>query len=80
MVLMKLLAGQQWIHRYREQTYGHGGWGKERVGYMESNMETYIQFSSVTQSCPTLCNPISCSTPGLPVHHQLLEITQIHVH
>ena len=39
-----------------------------------------FQFSSVTQSCPTLCNPMDCSTPGLPVHHQLLEFTQIHVH
>ena len=39
-----------------------------------------VQFSSVTQSCPTLCNPLNCSTPGLPVHHQLLESTQTHVH
>ena len=39
-----------------------------------------FQFSSVTQSCPTLCNPMNRSTPGLPVHHQLLESTQIHVH
>ena len=39
-----------------------------------------VQFSSVTQSCPTLCNPMNHSTPGLPVHHQLLEFTQIHVH
>ena len=38
------------------------------------------QFSSVTQSCLTLCNPMNCSTPGLPVHHQLLELTQIHVY
>ena len=35
------------------------------------------QFSSVAQSCPTLCNPMNCSTPGLPVHHQLPEVTQI---
>ena len=39
-----------------------------------------VQFSSVAQSCPTLCDPIDCSTPGLPVHHQLLEFTQTHVH
>ena len=39
-----------------------------------------IQFSSVAQSCPTLCNPMNCSMPGLPVHHQLLEFTQTHVH
>ena len=39
-----------------------------------------FQFSSVTQSCLTLCNPMNCSTPGLPVHHQLPESTQTHVH
>ena len=39
-----------------------------------------VQFSSVTQSCPILCDPMNCSTPGLPVHHQLLEFTQTHVH
>ena len=38
------------------------------------------QFSSVTQSCPTLCNPMNRSMPGLPVHHQLPEFTQTHVH
>ena len=39
-----------------------------------------LQFSSVTQLCPTLCNPMNHSTPGLPVHHQLPESTQTHVH
>ena len=39
-----------------------------------------VQFSSVTQSCLTLCNPMNRSTPGLPVHHQLPEFTQTHVH
>ena len=39
-----------------------------------------VQFSSVAQSCPTLCNPMNCSTPGLPVHHQLPEFTHTHVH
>ena len=38
------------------------------------------QFSSVVQSCPTLCDPMNHSTPGLPVHHQLPEFTQTHVH
>ena len=38
-----------------------------------------VQFSSVTQSCPTFCNPMNRSTPGLPVHHQLPEFTQTHV-
>ena len=40
----------------------------------------FIQFSSVTHSCPTLCDPMDCSTPDFPVHHQLLEPTQTHVH
>ena len=46
---------------------------------MTSEMNS-VQFSSVTQSCLTLCDPMNCSTPGLPVHHQLLESTQTHVH
>ena len=39
-----------------------------------------VQFSSVAQSCPTLCDPMNHSTPGIPVHHQLPEFTQTHVH
>ena len=39
-----------------------------------------VQFSLITQSCPILCDPMDCSTPGLPVHHQLPEFTQTHVH
>ena len=39
-----------------------------------------VQFCSVTQSCPTLCGPMDCSTPGLPVHHQLREFIHTHVH
>ena len=39
-----------------------------------------ILVSSVAQSCPTLCDPMNCSTPGLPFHHQLPESTQTHVH
>ena len=38
------------------------------------------QYSSVTQSCPTLCDSVDCSTPDLPVHHHLLELAQTHVH
>ena len=43
-------------------------------------MTKLVQFSSVTQSCPTHCDPMTHSTPGLPVHHQLLEFTQTHAH
>jgi len=43
-------------------------------------LDIYIQFSSVVQSCLILCDPMNCSTPSLPVHHQLPESTQTHVH
>ena len=46
----------------------------------KSDSLSSVQFSSVMQSCLTLCNPIDCSTSDLPVHHQLPEFTQIHVH
>ena len=44
------------------------------------NIHLIFQFSSVAQSCPTLCNPMNRSTPGLPVHHKLPEFTQTHAH
>ena len=47
---------------------------------MASSHFSSVQFSSVAQSCPTLCDPMKCSTPGFPVHHQLLEFTQTHIH
>ena len=47
---------------------------------METPTSCKLQFSSVTQSCPTFCNPMNCSMPGLPVHQQLPEFTQTHVH
>ena len=43
-------------------------------------LKTQFQFNTVAQSCPTLCNPMECSTPGLPVYHQLPEFIQTHVH
>ena len=51
----------------------------EEVGRIVYKIAISI-FNSVAQSCPTLCNPMNCSTPGLPVHHQLPESTQTHVH
>ena len=50
------------------------------IHFLASCLNLYIQFDSVTQSCPTVCDPMNCSTPGLPVHHQLPEFTQTHVH
>ena len=49
-------------------------------GFTPSPVLVSVQLSSVTQSCPTLCDPMNRSTPGLPVHHQLPEFIQTHVH
>ena len=50
------------------------------TGSMKTYKTFYQSVSSVAQSCPTLCDPMNCSMPGLPVHHQLPEFTQTHVH
>ena len=58
----------------------------KRTAFGGNHLAAYIlqvktgTFSSVAQSCPTLCDPMNHSTPGLPVHHQLLEFTQTHIH
>ena len=52
----------------------------EKTKIMASSPISSVQFSSVAQLCLTLCNPMNRSTPGLPVHHQLPEFTQTHVH
>ena len=49
------------------------------LAFYISNMRQEVQFSSVTQSCLTLCDPMDCSMPSFSVHHQLLEPTQTHV-
>ena len=49
-------------------------------GKVKYNLREGNQFSSDTQSCQTLCDPRDCSTPGFPVHHQILELTQTYVH
>ena len=54
--------------------------GKSVQTFLLLPSATKVQFSSVAQLCPTLCDPMNRSTPGLPVHHQLLEFTQTHVH
>ena len=64
---------ETWIDR----TQGFLGWWNYSVWYYNGGS---VQFSSVAQSCPTLCNPMDYSMPGLPVHHQLPEFTQTHVH
>ena len=69
------------IHRKRKQIYcykrkSERSREKLRVGLTDTNS---VEFSSVTQLCLTLCNPMDCSTPGLPVHHKLPKLTQIYV-
>ena len=55
------------------------GWGLHTALLTTTHFSS-VQFSSVAQSCPTLCDPMNHSMPGLPVHHQLLELNQTHVH
>ena len=55
--------------------------GRQRMRWLDGITDSmHIQFSSVAQSCLTLCDPMNRSRPGLPVHHQLPEFTQTHVH
>ena len=51
-----------------------------RASWLDYLVFSSVKFSSVTQSCPTLCDSMDCSTSGFPVHHQLLELAQIHAH
>ena len=53
---------------------------KLKKGGKTTRLFSSVQFSSVAQSCPTLCDPMNLRTPGLPVHHQLQEFTQTQVH
>ena len=53
---------------------------REEKRSTKSTPDSSVQFGSVAQSCLTLCNPMGCSMPGFPVHHQLPELTQTHVH
>ena len=69
----------QYASKFGRLSSGHRT-GKGQFSFQSQRKAIPVQFSSVAQSCPTLCDPMNCSTPGLPVHHQLLESTQIHVH
>ena len=57
----------------------HGVLLLENIKQPPTPLSVY-QFSLVAQLCPTLCDPMDCSTPGFPIHHHLLEPTQIHMH
>ena len=64
----------------RVQSMGSQRVRHNRATKLSLSLSYLNQFSSVAQSCPTLCDPMNCSTPGLPVHHQLPEFTQTQVH
>ena len=64
----------------QKQTWKEKLWLPKGRGSLGLADTCSVQFSSVTQLCPTLCDPMNRSMPGLPVHHQLPELTQTHVH
>ena len=63
---------------------GSSPWGLDTMQWLSTaqlnEIDKEISVISVTQSCPTVCDPMNRSMPGLPVHHQLLDFTQTHVH
>ena len=80
------LDGREWVNSGRWWWTGRPGvlqfMGSQRVGHnWVNNLSIFsCMFSSVAQSCPALWNPMDCSALGFPVHHQLLELAQTHVH
>ena len=77
---MNLSTKQEQNHGHREQIGGCPGGGvKEGMEWKGLGLSS-VQFTSVAQACPTLCDLMNRSMPGLPVHHQLPELTQTHVH
>ena len=83
-LLRNLYAGQEATIRNRHGTMDWFRIGKEFIKAVHCHPAYLIymqsQFSSVVQSCRTLCNPMSCSMLGFPVYHQLPELAQTHVH
>ena len=68
--------------KYKEllYTFSSDSLAVKNLPYLLYHSFWLFQFSSVTQSCPTLCNPMDCRTPGFLIHHQLPELAQTHVH
>ena len=80
------MEGDRWLVFFITQsslgTYEELGEFQDERRYQNPRMRKFLmyQFSLVTQSCLTLCDPMDCSTPGFPAHHQLPKLTQTHVH
>ena len=70
----RVKRGMNWRHELAEDL------GSSENSLYDTIMMGSVQFSSVTQLCPTLCDPMDYNTPGFPVHHQLPELSQTHVH
>ena len=70
---------RRWSFNRRVERILKDGIRLEQILYEKAFLKD-VQFSSVTQACLTLCDPMACSMPGFPVHHQLPELAQIHVH
>ena len=81
-IYQQIWKTQQWPQDWKRSVFipiPKKGNGKECSNYCTIALIS-VQFSSVPQSCLTLCDPMNCSTPGFPVHHELPESTQTHVH
>ena len=74
--IQRIRTTNKFIQQYPFQIVYETNQNVDRMNIMWES----VQFSSVAHSCPTLCDPMNHSTPGLPVHHQFLEFTQTHVH
>ena len=74
------MAISEWRKKIEVRRLGTGNKFRRSTRKRQVLVLWFIQFSSVAQSCPTLCNPMDCNMPGLPVDHQLLEFTQSHLH
>ena len=74
-----LACCDSWAHKQLDKIRPFSDPNHEFV-WLSKGTFSSVQFSSLAQSCPTLCDPMDYSTPGLRVHHQLLELIQTHVH
>ena len=77
---MYLKYNAEFRHRNIDHGTKHGPWTCQIQLNLDVSKQWSDQIRLVTQSCPTLCDPMNRSTPGIPVHHQLPEFTQTHVH